>query len=479
MTNANQRREDNVCKIDVLIVGAGPAGLKAAQVASTAGLSVWLVDENPLPGGQLLRQVTHSPLADPAALFGQEYKAGRALAETAFSPDLRYLAHTTLWQITPEKQAYLLQQGERPRHYRVQARFIILATGAQERSFPLPGWTLPGALTVGAAQLLMKSSGLLPPADSVLIGNGPLLLLFAAQVIRAGGRVQAVLDTTRHLDYLRALPRLPRALRHASRELTKGVQLLRELRRAKVPYYSGVDKLAIDGEDQVNAVRFERRGVALHLTTSTVLSHIGVIPATQCANALGCKLLWDQQQSYWYPHTNERLETSQPGIYLAGDAAGIEGGEAAILGGELAALGVLHAAGMLSRADYAQQSRPVIQQRTRLRALRPFLAALYPVPPAARQPDDSVTVCRCEQVTAGEIRAAARAGCSGINQLKAFTRCGMGPCQGRMCAHNAAPILAAAQQRSETDVGYPRARFPLKPLTLAQLATAEDENNTP
>lgn len=463
----------NVC--DLLIIGAGPAGLKAAQIASTAGLSVWLADENPLPGGQLLRQVTQSPFTNPQTLFGEEYSARRTLAEVAFSPRVRYLARTAVWQVTPEKQAYLLEQGESPRQHVVQARFILLATGAQERSFPLPGWTLPGSMTVGAAQLLMKSAGLLPPTDSILVGNGPLLLLFAAQVVRAGGRIQAVLDTTRTQDYLHALPRLPKALRHTSRDLFKGIKLLRELQQAKVPYYSGVKDIAIEGETQVTAVRFSHRGNTMQRVTSTVLSHIGVIPTTQCANALGCKLVWDDEQHYWQPEVDERQESSQPGIYLAGDAGGIEGGEAAILSGHLAALSMVHAAGKLSEGDYQQQSAVLRQQRTALRSLRPFLAALYPIPREAQNPHDNVTICRCEQVSAGEIRQAARAGCTGMNQLKAFTRCGMGPCQGRMCGHNAAVILAGTQQRHVSETGYTRARFPLKPVTLAQLALSDDD----
>ncbi|MBG6243956.1 FAD/NAD(P)-binding oxidoreductase [Candidatus Symbiopectobacterium sp. 'North America'] len=345
-----QTRTVNTC--DLLIIGAGLAGLKAAQIASAAGLSVWLADENPLPGGQLLRQVTQSPFANPQTLFGEEYSVRRSLAEVAFSPRVCYLARTAVWQVTSEKQAYLLEQGDSPRQRVVQARFILLATGAQERSFPLPGWTLPGAMTVGAAQLLMKSAGLLPPADSILVGNGPLLLLFAAQVIRVGGRIQAVLDTTRPQDYLRALPRLPKALRHTSRDLFKGIKLLRELQRAKVPYYSGVTDIAIEGETQVTAVRFSHRGHPIQRVTSTVLSHIGVIPATQCANALGCKLVWDDEQHHWQPEVDERQESSQPGIYLAGDADGIEGGEAAMLSGQLAALSIVHAAGKLPEDDY-------------------------------------------------------------------------------------------------------------------------------
>ncbi|MBG6243955.1 hypothetical protein CS369_02270 [Candidatus Symbiopectobacterium sp. 'North America'] len=118
------------------------------------------------------------------------------------------------------------------------------------------------------------------------------------------------------------------------------------------------------------------------------------------------------------------------------------------------------------------------QQRAELRSLRPFLAALYPIPKQAQKPHDDVTICRCEQVSAGEIRQAARAGCIGTNQLKAFTRCGMGPCQGRMCGHNAAAILADTQQRHVSETGYVRARFPLKPVTLAQLALSGDDSET-
>ena len=121
----------------------------------------------------------------------------------------------------------------------------------------------------------------------------------------------------------------------------------------------------------------------------------------------------------------------------------------------------MHAAGKLAEDDYQQQSTALRQQRAALRSLRPFLASLYPIPKQAQKPNDDVTICRCEQVSAGEIRQAARAGCAGMNQLKAFTRCGMGPCQGRMCGHNAAAILADTQQRQVSETGYARARFPL------------------
>ncbi|WP_168197546.1 NAD(P)/FAD-dependent oxidoreductase [Brenneria corticis] len=471
--NAHHDAPGNV--VDLLIVGAGPAGLKAAQEASQAGLSVWLADENPLPGGQIYRNVTRSPVSNAEAIFGAEYAAGRRLAAAASSPTIRYLPNTLVWQITPEKQAFLLEKGAVTRHHQIQARFILLAVGAQERTFPMPGWTLPGAMTVGAAQLLMKSAGLLPPSPSVLVGNGPLLLLFAAQVIRAGGQIQAILDTTAPRRYLNALPLLPAALRHTPGYLYKGWRLLREIKRAGIPYFSGVDNLAIEGDKQVSAVRFTQRGKTRRLATPAVLTHIGVTPAVQLANALGCRLQWDNQQQYWFPELDEWQRASLPGVYIAGDAGGIVGAEASELSGHIAALDILHAAGVITLQERDKTAGPLQATLRNQLAIRPFLAALYPVPPAAYQPEDSVTICRCEQVSAGEIRAAAKIGCGGANQLKAFTRCGMGPCQGRMCGQNAARLLADAQGSAMAEVGYQRARFPLKPITLAELAQSGEE----
>src|SRR5476649_2480993 len=240
-------------QIDLLIIGAGPAGLAAAAQAAGAGLDVWLADENALPGGQVYRNVTASPLAGAAALFGADYLAGRRLAEAVQADQVRYLSHTQVWQVTPEKQAYLLTRDQegRTRQRVVQARFILACPGALERALPLPGWTLPGAMTVGAAQLLLKSAGLAPPDDCVLMGNGPLLLLFAAQVSRAGGKIQAVIDTTAPGDYLRALPFLPAALRHAPGDIYRGWQLLREIRAAGIPYFSRARDLAKIGRAHV------------------------------------------------------------------------------------------------------------------------------------------------------------------------------------------------------------------------------------
>ncbi|WP_191091519.1 (2Fe-2S)-binding protein [Affinibrenneria salicis] len=497
--------------VDVLIVGAGPAGLAAAREAADAGLSVGLVDENPLPGGQIYRNVTASPLDDPAAVFGSDYLMGRPLADRLPTDRLLYLPATQVWQVTPENVVYLLTQnngqgassraGDGLRQ--VQARFILLCVGALERPLPLPGWTLPGAMTVGAAQLLMKSAGLLPPQDSVLLGNGPLLLLFAAQVIRAGGRIQAIVETTTPRHYLRALRFLAASARHTPGYLLKGSRLLWDIRQAGIPCFTGASALTIAGEQQVEAVEFEHKGRRRRLATGAVFSHAGVIPATQLAAALGCRLRFDEQHQYWLPELDEWQQTSRPGVFVAGDAAGIIGAGAAPASGRLAVLGIIRAAGIRraappaatqayssriaqlppDRPDIDPPASAVILSRTaalrrelaRHAAIRPFLSALYPPPCVVDEPADDVILCRCEQVSVGDIRAAARAGCAGVNQLKVFTRCGMGACQGRICGAMAASILALTRRQPISDAGYFHARFPLKPITLGAIAASYDD----
>ncbi len=472
--------------IDLLIIGAGPAGLAAAAQAAGAGLDVWLVDEHALPGGQVFRNVTASPLADAATLLGADYLAGRRLVDAALAGQVHYLCNTQVWQVTPEKRAFLLTRGQdgHTRQREVQARFILACTGALERALPLPGWTLPGAMTVGAAQLLMKSAGLAPPRDAVLMGNGPLLLLFAAQVSRAGGKIQAIIDTTSPRHYLRSLPFLPAALRHTPGDIYQGWRLLREIRAAGIPYFSGARDLTIEGTQQVEAVGFSQGRVRHRLETGTVLSHAGVIPAIQLAGAMGCRLRWDGRQQYWYPDLDTWRQTSVAGVYMAGDGAGITGAKAAESSGRLAALGIIRAAGAQAVAQaggdalllaLAQQARRTLRRQP---AIRRFLAVLYPPPGRAGEPTDSVVLCRCEQITAGDIRAAARQGCGDLDQLKIYTRCGMGPCQGRMCADSSARLLAQSQQRPIDEVGVFHQRFPLKPVSLADIAASDDGNES-
>ncbi|WP_435103533.1 NAD(P)/FAD-dependent oxidoreductase [Arhodomonas sp. AD133] len=457
----------------LVIIGAGPAGMAAAASAARHGIRPVLLDEQPAPGGQIYRGVDQAPRTR-GELLGTDYRHGRTLTEPLRHADVDYRPGSMVWQLTRDREVGVLRQG---RAALIQAERVIIATGAQERPFPVPGWTLPGAMGAGAGQVLLKTSGLVPEGPVVIAGTGPLLFLVAVQYLRSGANVAAVLETTAPRHRWAALRHLPGALRGYG-HLRKGLALLAELRRHGVRHVRGVDALRIEGENRVAAVAWRRAGRWERVAATTALLHHGVVPNVQMTRALGCEHVWDARQRSWRPRLDEHLTTDAPGIAVAGDGGGIVGARASEHQGRIAAFAAAHAMGAMDRGVRDAELAPVRRALTRELAVRAFLDVRYRPAEHWLRPDDEVTVCRCEEVSAGEIRRVAALGCSGPNQAKSFSRCGMGPCQGRMCGLTVAELLAEANAESVAAVGYYRIRPPLKPITLAQLAaaaTADDE----
>ncbi|MBY4871325.1 NAD(P)/FAD-dependent oxidoreductase, partial [Burkholderia anthina] len=363
---------------DLLIVGAGPAGMAAAAAARHAGLSVVVADEGRAPGGQIYRNVADAP-ATLARWLGKDYEAGRALVDGLLASGAHYLPRSTVWQIAfePEPVAMLTQSGPSGGTLEIGARAVLIATGAQERPWPVLGWTLPGVMGVGAAQTLLKSSGLAPSADTVLAGSGPLLWLFAAQLLHAGRRVRALVDTTPRDAWRHALPHALPALRGID-YLLKGWRMLRTVRDAGIPVYRGATDVRIDGDGRAQHIRFlDADGIAQSLDTSLVLLHQGVIPSTQLARSLGCAHAWDERAACWHPQCDARGRSSVAHVWIAGDGAGIGGAQAAALAGEVSALDIAAALGALDRQGQGARERPVLHALRRHLAVRPLLDALY------------------------------------------------------------------------------------------------------
>jgi thioredoxin reductase/bacterioferritin-associated ferredoxin len=456
--NTTPRRDS----YDVVVIGAGPAGLAAAATAAEAGLSTLLLDENAGPGGQVWRAIASTPVTERDHL-GADYWAGTDLVQAVRSSGAEIIQRATVWSLDRNLEVGVSVGGASSF---VKARRVILATGALERPFPIPGWTLPGVMTAGAAQTMLKSSGLVPDGPTVIAGQGPLLWLLAAQILRLGGRIDRILDTTVRRNYLAALPHAFAFIR--SPYFAKGLALMKEV-RAKVPVVTGVSELAAAGDGRLATVTYVSGGRRETLPAELLLLHQGVVPNVNLAMAVAIEHRWDDLQLCWSPVLDHDGNTSVEGIAIAGDGAGIGGVGAAIVRGRIAARAAVEALAPAAAAKLAPMAtfRASLTQAERGRA---FLDTLFRPARQFRIPSGDTIVCRCEEVTAKDVLDAVAIGATGPNQLKAYRRTGMGPCQGRLCGLTVTELMAQARGKTAQEIGYYRLRAPVKPITLAELA---------
>lgn len=455
---------------DLIILGAGPAGMAAARRAAGLGLSVLVLDEQPRPGGQIWREVDRAT-ALRSDLLGKDYTDGAQFVRGLDHPNITHIGGASVWQVDPSGEVAFSHNGKAEV---VRGRRLLLANGALERAMPLPGWTLPGVMTAGAAQILLKASGMVAER-AVLVGAGPLIYLVAAQMVRAGVPPLALVETQTRGDFLRAARHLPRALLGLG-YLIKGLGLLHELQRAGVARFTGATDIAVQGAEYAQAVTFTAKNGTHRVACDTVLLHHGVVPNTQASRSLNLPHVWDKTQRSFRPMTDRWGRSGAHAVFIAGDGAGIAGARAAILRGQLAALAITHDLGCLPEGDRDLAARPLRLALALETAARPFLDRAYPAFDQALAPADETIICRCEEVTAGAIRRSAAQGCLGPNQTKAFVRAGMGPCQGRYCGSTVTEILSASHGRTQAQTGSYRIRAPLKPVTLGELAAMEPQD---
>lgn len=458
-------------RYDIAILGAGPAGMSAAVQATELGAKVVVLDEQPVPGGQIYRNVDHAT-AEQHRILGKDYSDGQTLTRAFVASGAEHLAGSTIWNVTRTGRVTYSRDGSPAE---LQARHLILATGATERPMPLPGWTLPGVMTAGAAQILLKSGGLVAEG-AVLVGSGPLLYLVAAQMIALGQKPKALVETQSMADLRAASAHFGAALK-GWRDLAKGAGLLATILRAGVRRYTGARRISLQGDGAVERVTFTARGRSVVIETRTVLLHHGVVPNTQISQALRLEHCYDPGQRCFRPVVTEDGASSVPSIGIAGDGAGIGGAKVAALSGRIAAYGAARRLGLVSEAAIRDTMAGLQKARAGELRIRPFLDRAYPPAQQSLAPEDDTIICRCEEVTAGDIRRFAALGCKGPNQAKAFGRAGMGPCQGRFCGLSVTEILAAETGQSQARTGALRIRAPLKPVTLGELASYDAEDS--
>lgn len=455
---------------DLLVIGAGPAGMKAARTAADLGLRTVIVDEAEKPGGQVYR-ARSSALPDQAP--SADALIGNRLRHDLEDSAAQFHAMTRVWFAAPGFTVSGLTP-EGPVSWAPKS--VIVASGTSERVVPMPGATLPGVIGLAAATILLKAHQVIPGERIVVAGAGPLLAAVAAGVIKGGGRVEAIADLASRGEWLRrfgALVSRPDLMR-------QGMAWLAQIRKAGTPIYHRHTVAQVFGTDRAESVTIVpidsdgrpngEAGRAIRLECDALAIGHGLVPATELTRLMGAKHAYERAAGGWIVLVDGDQQTSVDGLFAAGDGTGITGAAAAALEGELAAFSAARHLGQISDAEF--RSRTAALRRHLKRAAR-FGAAMGNLMAMRDGLIDhalrDTLICRCEDIARGEIEDAVDDGVRTLNQLKSSLRCGMGPCQGRMCSEAAATIIAQRSGSDRANVGQWTARAPIRPVQLAEV----------
>ena len=453
--------------IEIVVVGAGPGGLRAALAAAQAGAQVTLIDSHRQPGGQYFRQPASEFHGEPS----RHQREGQALWKQVQATGVRFWAETTVWGAAAGK---ILSLNGKDAPSVIQAQAIILATGAFERAIAFPGWTLPGVMTAGAAQTLLKEQRILPGKKILLVGTGPLQLVLAAELVRAGAQVVAVLEGA---PIFRNGARYLGALSGQWERIVEGANSWLTLASHQVPYRTGWGIIAASGKQQVEQATIARlddawqpvAGSEVQIACDTICLGYGFIPFNALVQLLGATMTWQSELGGQVPVRDSNMQTSVPGVYAVGDGAGVGGAALALVEGEIA--GIAAAAQTGHQAESAAPTiRTLSPSLAREQQFQKMYAALFtPGSGLYALGNDETILCRCEEITLAQVRRAIALGADTAGEVKSITRSGMGDCQGRMCSHLIANVIARETGQAVAQVGMLRPRPPLFPTPITVL----------
>jgi NADPH-dependent 2,4-dienoyl-CoA reductase/sulfur reductase-like enzyme len=453
--------------VEVAVVGAGPAGLAAAAAAAGAGAEVLLLDAAAAVGGQIHRRSTLV-----SAVTGTE-RSG--------APAVEHLARIRVVLIEGDQQSgfrlHLDRAGDLPAPPNgqappelVRARAVVLCSGATEVVAPFTGWTTPGVLTAGGMQALLKGDGVRAGGRVLVAGTGPLLLVVAAGLAAAGARVTLADESPAGVRELAGVGLA--SARHPA-TLVQAAGLAAGLARNRVQVLPGWRVSAVSrGADAADLhVRLHRRGTARELRVDAVgISH-GLAPDVALAAQVGAELA-PPDPGQWGRRVRVDLhaQTTVPGLFAAGELTGVAGAPAAHAEGVLAGLAAAASVSHASPAHALRHARRAVEYAEHGARM---VSRLWPAPTAWwADLADAETLCRCEEVPAGSVRAAVAAGALAARAVKGRTRVGMGLCQGRVCG----PLLGQVLQRQSlaghgTAAAWLDSRPLAEPVDLARLAS--------
>jgi NADPH-dependent 2,4-dienoyl-CoA reductase/sulfur reductase-like enzyme len=458
-------------KWTAVIIGGGPAGLAAADTLCHYGIATLVLDENQQIGGQVLRRrPTGWKSGGDAPPIGIK-RAGMKILDQVTASGAGIMRNVTVLALTPERE--IMFEASNGRVDRLQAEMLLLAGGGREKFFPFKGWTLPGVISTGAAQILMKNAGVLPGRNVLVAGSGPLPLVAAGEILKNGGKLAAFIDINPMFaaaGLLRGgfsqIPRYAEGLMHLSRIV---------LSRSPRMYGRSVIEVAGDGKlEHVITVRIDDQGRSVPgsqktFVTDTLAVGRGFAPNIELPHQVGCELEYSAARGGWIVKVDSLMETSLPEIFAAGEVTGIGGAKKALLEGRLAGLSMLRRAGHINLERFRSLAKPLRRQRQKEVAFAELMNKLSRIRSGEYDHlDEDTIICRCEDVTFGDIRKQMERGLETPDELKKALRLGMGNCQGRTCG----PILDDMLNTfldSKNPQGPLSVRMPVKPVSLESL----------
>lgn len=467
-------------KYDVVIVGSGFSGIVAAGILADYQLSVLVVDENIHLGGQLLRKI--EPVLGSYSYYKPDYvkKIGFSFVESMKRKQVDILNQTCVVGIFPGNRL-MMQTGKEVVH-EVTAEVVLFATGARERYVPFKGWTLPGVYSAGMSQVLMKSSGILPGKNVLVGGSGLFLFSVAYEILKNRGKVPAVLEQTGMIDKVKLLP----SLLHQFSKVTEGARYMSKLFFSGVPVKYRRKIIEAQGDrvlEQVVTCRVDREGKVMSGTekvyqVDALAVGYGFVPNVEAPQMAGCELEYQESAGGWIVKVNDRLETSVKDIFAAGEITGVGGALKSIDEGKMAANTILRRLEKIVGPDFERELQRLSQRRKHHMQFVHYFNSLYHIPRAVLLdiPDDTI-VCRCEDITMGDIKKGIAAGYNTPKALKTARRLSMGNCQGRTCGPVVYDILNLLTHYHPHTTGQFNARPPLKPVSLGALADYKESSH--
>jgi thioredoxin reductase/bacterioferritin-associated ferredoxin len=464
---------------ELIIIGAGPGGIAAAVEAAKAGVTTAIIDENQKPGGRIYCQFNDGfKLMNPKFL-GSDYVRGKVLLAEFDScrEKIQYLEDTLVFGIFENRIMAFHQAGK---GHSIPFNTLIVATGAYDRPVAFPGWTLPGVLTAGGAQTLVKMQRVLPGKNILFAGTGPLQLVVANQVLDGGGKVAAILEAGEINNWLKLL----KGFYGNWGLLRDGLKYIRRIRQAGVPMLRRHIILEARGDRHVEeavVAEVDNDWRALGETrrvfkADAICIGYGLVPSVEIKRLTGCKHRYEPRLGGWIPVRNENLETSVPGVFAVGDGAGVAGSSMAMFEGRIAGNSIAQSLGYITSEEAEKRKKPYLSEMKKIQRLRDALDRIsYPRPGVFELAKEDTIICRCEELTLGDIKEIIDKGTTEMNELKRLTRMGMGRCQGRMCAPTVQEIIARQTKLPAEKIEYLNQRPPTKLVPIDVLASLPGE----